>query len=194
MRRAVLLLAVLTAGCESEPAGPSPTATTDGLTAAEDSLLVLRLAQYATAALDPDLEGLSDSMRLALPHLIDAARALDGVFVAQTGSPGSLEFGEAARRYLAINYGPWDRLDGDAPFLPGVDPKPAGAGLYPPDLEEATLLSTADLYPELDLTSRTTLVRREGGSLVGVPYEDAFADEHQAAAAHLRAAAAVVPD
>ena len=194
MRRAALLLAVVLAGCGRGPAGPSPTATTDGLTAAEDSALVLRLAQYATAALDPDLEGLSDSVRLALPHLVEAARALDGVFAAQTGAPDSLPFGEAARRYLAINYGPWDRLDGDAPFLPGVGSKPPGAGFYPPDLEEAALLATADLYPELGLTSRTTLVRRDGDSLVGVRYHDAFADAHRAAAGHLRAAAAVVPD
>ena len=35
------------------------------------------------------------------------------------------------RRFAEINYGPWDRLDGDRPFVDGVGPKPKGARFYP---------------------------------------------------------------
>ena len=197
---AALLLAAL--GCQIEAAEPavSPTATTDGLATLtpEDSLIRDRLAQYATVRLEADLSGLSDSTRRALPHLIAAVRAMDGVFWQQAyGDRDSLLTGlsEPAQRYARVNYGPWDRLDGDVPFLPSVGPKPAGANLYPPDLTREELLRVADLYPDRGLTGRYTLVRRtERGGLEGVPYHVAFADAHGRAAAHLRRAADLSAD
>ena len=205
MKPALLLAALAVAaasGCEFiDPAddGPSPTATTDGLEAAsDDSLLVDKLGQYTTVRLDADLSGLSDSARAMLPHLIAAARVMDEVYWTQVNAVArdSLMAGlsEPARRYVAINAGPWDRLDGDAPFLPGVGAKPPGAGFYPADLGKDELLATADLYPERDLTSLYTLVRRENGNLVSIPYHQAFADAHGRAAAHLRAAADLAQD
>jgi hypothetical protein len=211
MKSALLLLALAVAGCTLQAetdAGPSPTATTDDLDvqAAEDSVLVDLLGQYTTVRLDADLSGLSDSTRAMLPHLIAAARAMNAAYwqEANTTPRDSLMAGhsEPARRYVTINAGPWDRLDGNTPFLPGVGPKPLGAGFYPPDLTKDELLSTADLYPERDLTGLYTLVRREtsaedgaaNGKLVSVPYHEAFADAHGRAAAHLRAAADLAQD
>ena len=196
-----LLAALLVAGCElnAQADGPSPTATTDGIEAASpaDSTLRDLLGQYTTVRLDADLSGLSDSTRAMLPHLIAAARAMDDVFWVQAyGDRDSLLSGlsEAARRYVSINVGPWDRLDGNVPFLPGVGEKPAGSNLYPPDLTKDELLAAADLYPERDLTGLYTLVRRENNQLVGIPYHEAFADAFGRAAAHLRAAADVAQD
>ena len=196
-----LTAVLLVAGCElnAQPDGPSPTATTDGIEAAsaQDSTLRDLLGQYTTVRLDADLSGLSDSTRAMLPHLIAAARAMDDVFWVQAyGDRDSLMSGlsEAARRYATINAGPWDRLDGNAPFLPGVAAKPAGSNLYPHDLTKDELLAAADLYPERDLTGLYTLVRRENGQLVGVPYHEAFAEEFGRAAAHLRAAADLAQD
>ena len=37
------------------------------------------------------------------------------------------EMTDELRRLLEINFGPWDRLDGNAPFMDGVGAKPAGA-------------------------------------------------------------------
>ena len=178
-------LVLALAGCrlESEDAVPplvSPTATTDGLTP-DDSLLTEKLGQYTTVRLDADLSGLSDSTRQMLPLLIAAGQAMDEVFWQEAYPAGrdsllnSLR-SEAARRYVTINYGPWDRLAGNEPFLPGVGPKPAGSGFYPPDLTEQQLMQAADAYPDQNLTSLYTLVRRnDAGRLVGVPYHQAFA-------------------
>ena len=196
--RAVLVAVLLaTLGCQIEAAesGPSPAATTDGLgtLAPEDSVLLGLLGQYTTVRLDADLSGPSDSTRQMIPHLIAAADAMDDVFWVQAyGERDSLLAGlsEPARRYVLINAGPWDRLDGNAPFLPAVGPKPAGSNLYPHDLGKDELLRVADLYPDRDLTGLYTLVRRnERGGLEGVPYHQAFAEAHGRAAAHLRAAA-----
>ena len=201
-RLAALLLAAALAGCQlaDEAGGPSPTATTDGIEAAsaQDSVLLDKLGQYTTVRLTTDLGGLSDSTRAMIPHLIAAARAMDGVFWQQSyGDRDSLMAGlsEPARRYVQINVGPWDRLDGNAPFLEGVGEKAPGANLYPADLTREDLLAAADLYPERDLTGLYTLVRRdEGGRLTGVPYHEAFAEAHGTAAAHLRAAADLAQD
>ena len=198
----LLVLALLALGaCQfaEETDGVSPTATTDGLDAVspEDSTLLALLGQYTTVRLEADLSGLSDSTRAMLPHLIAAARALDDVYWQQAyGDRDSLLSGlsEPARRYVTINKGPWDRIDGNTPFLPGVGEKPLGANFYPADLTKDDLLAAADLYPENNLTSLYTLVRREGNQLVAIPYHEAFADAHGRAAAHLRAAADLAQD
>ncbi|PAP81189.1 Zn-dependent hydrolase [Rubrivirga sp. SAORIC476] len=198
----LLVLALLALGaCQfaEETDGVSPTATTDGLDAVspEDSTLLALLGQYTTVRLEADLSGLSDSTRAMLPHLIAAARAMDDVYWMQAyGDRDSLLAGlsEPARRYVTINKGPWDRIDGNTPFLPGVSEKPLGANFYPADLTKDDLLAAADLYPENNLTSLYTLVRREGNQLVGIPYHEAFADAHGRAAAHLRAAADLAQD
>ena len=198
----LLVLALLALGaCQfvEETDGVSPTATTDGLDAVspEDSTLLALLGQYTTVRLEADLSSLSDSTRAMLPHLIAAARAMDDVYWTQAyGDRDSLLVGlsEPARRYVLINDGPWDRIDGNTPFLPGAGEKPLGANFYPADLTKNDLLAAADLYPENNLTSLYTLVRREGSQLVGIPYHEAFADAHGRAAAHLRAAADLAQD
>ena len=198
---APLLVLLILAGCRVEGAtdSPSPTATTDGLEAVapEDSVLLDKLAQYTTVRLTSDLSTLSDSTRQMIPYLIEAAKAMDEVFWLQAyGERDSLMAGlsEPARRYVEINKGPWDRLDGNAPFLPGVDAKSPGSNLYPAGLTKDELLAQADLYPERDLTGLYTLVRREGGQLRGVPYHQAFAAQHARAARYLREAARFAQD
>ena len=198
---AALAALLLLVGCRLEAAtdeGPSPTATTDGLEASEDSLLLDKLAQYTTVRLSANLTELSDSTRLMIPYLIEAAKAIDEVFWVQAyGNRDSLLAGlesEAARRYARINYGPWDRLDGNAPFLDGFGTKAPGSNLYPADLTKEELLRTADLYPDRELTSLYTLVRRVNGQLIGVPYHEAFAPQHQRAATYLRRAADFAED
>lgn len=192
-------LAVLV-GCRAESAPQvSPTATTDGLSAEEDSVLVQKLAQYTTVRLDADLSALSDSARRMIPHLIEAAEAMEEVFWMQAypGDKDSLLASldsEAARRYVQINYGPWDRLDGNAPFLPGVGPKPLGANFYPRGATPEAIREAADLYPEENLLGLYTMVRREGDRFTGTPYHEAFADQHQRAADALRAAAQYAED
>src|SRR5699024_8615868 len=84
------------------------------------------------------------------------------------------------------NYGPWDRLDNNRPFVDGVGSKPLGANFYPADMtkeefEKWESDAKKDLY---------TLVRRsDDGSLTTIPYHEAFAEQHKKAAEKLKAAA-----
>ncbi len=155
-----------------------------------------RVADYATFTLTADLAGLSEGQRRMLGLLIDAAGVMDGLFWRQAWGDGHEEWladlpAGPVRELAAINYGPWDRLADDRPFVEGVGAKPAGANLYPPDMSVAEFES----WDETGKDGLYSLVRRDVvNGLVLVPYHEAYADELQRAAALLREAAALAED
>jgi hypothetical protein len=157
-----------------------------------------RVDEYAVVPLTADLSHLSDNDKEVVRLLIEAVAPMDEVFWLQTygdkGAAAALA-GEdaAARRFVEINYGPWDRMRGNEPFIAGVGPKPAGSNLYPPDMTREEFEATVGANTAL--RSLYTLVRRaEDGTLSAVPYHEAFAAQHAAAAAKLREAAALASD
>jgi hypothetical protein len=169
------------------------------LTAASSDIET-RIARYATVRLTTDLTALSDDERAMIPLLMEAMAPMDEVFWVQAFGSREALMGSisdaATRRLVEINYGPWDRLAGDAPFLPNVGPKPPGANLYPPDITaeefEAAVAEAADGGEAL--RSLYTLVRRDtDGSLTTVPYHQAFAEQHRRTAELLLEAASLAP-
>jgi len=193
---AALVLAlgsVALAGC-SKPAD-APVAATP---AKPDPLVQRatdRLATYASVQLTADLGTLSENERAMLVHLVRAAEVMDGLFWRQAyGDKQALLASiddPAQRRFAELNYGPWDRLDGDAPFVVGVGAKPAGANLYPADMTKQEFESST--LP--DKTDQYSLIRRDAArALTVVPYHVAFKPELEAAAGHLREAAALAED
>jgi len=160
-----------------------------------------KLAKYTTVRLTSDLSGLSENERRMIPLLIDAAREMDAVFRMQAyGNLDSLlaaTTDPATRRFVEINYGPWDRLAGNEPFIAGVGPKPAGANFYPRDMtKEEFEAEVAKGGPRADsLKSLYTLVRRgPGGRLTAIPYHVAYAQHVQRASAKVREAARLADD
>ncbi len=146
---------------------------------------------YADFALQADLSSLSDGQRQMIVKLIDASQIMDGLFWRQAFGDDHESWLDSigvddTRRFAEINYGPWDRLADDAPFIDGVGPKPLGARFYPADM-------TREEFEAADLPGKTGLysfVRRdESGALTLVPYHVEFATELAAAAALLREAA-----
>ncbi|MGH7336016.1 MAG: dipeptidyl-peptidase 3 family protein, partial [Myxococcota bacterium] len=99
--------------------------------------------------------------------------------------------GQAAREMFRLMQGPWDRIDGDQPFL-GKRAKPPGAGFYPEDMTKKEFEKWIEAHPadRAEFVSDRTLIRREGEALVAVPYSTFFREPLARAAAHLRAAAA----
>jgi hypothetical protein len=161
-----------------------------------------RLARYTTVRLSADTSALTPNERRMIPILIEAARAMDPAYWVQAyGNRDSLMQSitdSDTRRLVEINYGPWDRLDNDAPFVAGVGPKPAGANLYPHDMTKSEFDSAVARSSKAradSLRSLYTLVRRDAsGELVAVPYSRAFAEQHQLAASKLREAAKLADD
>ena len=151
---------------------------------------------YAEFELTADLSHLSDRQREMIGVLIEASKIMDDLFWRQAwGDDYETRLASiddaAARRFAMLNYGPWDRLADDSPFLKGVGPKPFGANFYPPDISKEEF-DAAYLPGKKGLYS---LVRRDNaGDLVLVPYHVAYKDELQAAASLLREAADLAED
>ncbi len=156
-----------------------------------------RLAKYTTVTLTTDTAALTDEQRRMIPLLIEASREMDALFWEQAyGDRQALLdslIDPDLRRYAEYNYGPWDRLEGNEPFVPGVGPKPEGANFYPVDMtrEEFEAAAAGDDA----LQGLYTLVRRDAaGKLEAVPYHRAFAERLERAAGLLREAAALASD
>jgi hypothetical protein len=160
------------------------------------ALAPVRPGIYAPVTLTADLASLSAKEREMVGLLIDAADIMDDLFWQQAypGDRAALMAGikdPATRRFAEINYGPWDRLAGNAPFVPGVGPKPPGAGFYPRDMtreefERANLPGSRSEY---------TLLRRGAqGALEVVPYSQHWREPIGRAAALLERAAGLAED
>lgn len=155
------------------------------------------LAKYTPVRLTTDTSVLSDAERQMIPLLIEAAQAMDDAFWVQaygdkTELLGSID-DDALRQFAEINYGPWDRLDDNRPFVPGREGKPDGANFYPQDASKDELEAAAKEQPEVK--GLYTMVRRDdSGGLVTVPYSEVFSDAYQLAADRLRQAAALAED
>ncbi len=197
MLRQMVLAAVIgavAAGCGSaneEETGQTPTS----------SEIQEKLAQYDTVRLTTDLSQLSDAEKQMIPLLIQASDAMSDIFWLESyGDRDELlsSLSEPAMRdYAIINFGPWDRIDGDKPFVPGVGPKPAGAQFYPQDMTVEEFEAAVAAAPDSGraLKSLYTLVRRDqAGALTPVPYFEAFSEPTKRAADRLRAASALAED
>jgi hypothetical protein len=150
---------------------------------------------YAPFTLNADLSALTPSERKMLSLFIDAAVIMDDLFWQQAyGDKEGLLRGlkdPQARRFAEINYGPWDRLAGNAPFVPEAGAKPLGARFYPPDMTKEEF--AAATLPGKD--SEYTVLRRDAaGRLKVVPYHVEYADGIGKAAALLDQAAGLAED
>ncbi len=164
--------------------------------ASGESLAPVRPGIYAPVTLTADLAPLTAKEREMVGLFIEAAEIMDGLFW-QQAYPGDRAAllaridDPAMRRFVEINYGPWDRLAGNEPFVPGVGAKPPGAGFYPLDLtkeefERANLPGSRGEY--------TVLKRDAKGQLEAVPYSVHWREPLEKAAALLERAAGLAED
>ena len=153
------------------------------------------IEQYAVVDLTTDLDQLTAKQRQMIPLLMEAGKVMDNCFWyeaygARKGFLESLKDSQL-RRFVKINYGPWDRLNGNRPFVQGVGEKPLGANYYPADMTKAEF-EAADLSGKDSLY--TFLRRDQNGKLKVVPYREHFKQPMQRAAGLLRQAAALAED
>lgn len=153
------------------------------------------LAGYASVKLTTDLSALSDSDKKMIPLLIEAAKVMDTLFWWQTyGDPDSLLHAvkdDKTRQFIMINYGPWDRLNNDTPFIAGVGKKPAGANFYPHDMTKEEL-EKSDVK---DKMGQYSVIRRDStGKLYSLPYHEAYKAPLQRAAELLKQASQLASD
>lgn len=159
------------------------------------------LDKYATVRLTTDMQKLQPNERKMIPLLIEAAQHMDNAFWIQAYGDKQALMAKIddrdMKRFAEINYGPWDRLDNNKPFVPGIGEKPKGANFYPPDMTKADFESYCASHPEKAkaLKSLYTMVRRNAdGELDAVPYSVFFREQLTGAAGKLKAAAELAED
>lgn len=99
------------------------------------------LAKYTDFTLSADLSTLSDNQKEIVKILIEAATVMDELFWYESyGDKATFLDGiedADTKTFATYNYGPWDRLDGNASFVEGVGEKPEGTNFYPADMKRS---------------------------------------------------------
>ena len=155
-----------------------------------------RLNIYKEVTLSADLSHLSANQKQMLALLIDASKIMDDLFWLQAFPQDKQSFlasitDEKVRRFAEINYGPWDRLDGDKVFLSQATTKNHGAEFYPGDMSKAEF----EQNEFADKKGLYSVVRRDDqGNLMSVAYSELYHDKITRAAAILDEAAKFADD
>ena len=163
--------------------------------AAKDSLqtyVAERLPIYAKVRLTTDIQKLTEDERKVLPLLINAAEIMDELFWKQSypqrDSLLATVQDQKTKEFILLNYGPWDRLNDNKPFVKGVGSKPAGSGFYPANMTKEELESSN----VADKKGLYSMIRRsESGKLFSVSYSIYFKDDLFRVANLLKEAAAL---
>lgn len=148
---------------------------------------------YTPFDLTTDVTLLSQDEKAVIPVLIEVAKIMDDIFWKEAYGDKEALLGSIAdenlRNYARINYGPWDRLDGDKPFVKGVGEKPLGSGYYPSDMTKEEF----EAWDDANKTSQYTIIdRQENGKLISIWFQDYFAAEVERAAHLLDSAATII--
>ncbi|MDR2835617.1 MAG: Zn-dependent hydrolase [Bacteroidales bacterium] len=139
--------------------------------------------EYAEVELTADLSVYSEAQKQMLVKLIEVADIMDELFW-KDAIGDKIEFlnsisDEATKKFAIFNYGPWDRLHDNNPFIEEYGVKPKGANYYPKDITEEEFKKFSD---ENKNSWYTILKRNEDGSLKLVWYHEEYAAQIEKAA------------
>ena len=151
--------------------------------------------EFIAVKLTTDLSVLSEKEKQMLPFLFEAAKIMNEIFWIEAFGDKeeilSKATSPAMEKFIKVNYGPWERLNNNEPFIEGYGIKPAGANFYPKDMTKAEF----EAWEEPSKTSLYTLIRRDDdGSLKAIPYHDAFKAKIEEAVVYIRQAAELAED
>ncbi len=155
----------------------------------------LLLKKYEKVQLTADLSHLSDNQRKMIGVLINVAEIMDELFWKEAFGDKTKLIGSLSdldtKKFCSINYGPWDRLANNDPFIEGIGAKPKGANFYPVDMTAEEF----DQFQDDKKSDPYTMIRRDNnGNLVTVAYHEYFRVEVTKAATLLREAADLAED
>ena len=148
--------------------------------APEKSEIQQKVDEYAEFDLTSDLIGtLSDKEKELVKIFIEIGQIVDDIYWDEyfgNENRAALDTlsDPAMRAFAEIQYGAWDRLDGEKPFVPGYGERPKGANFYPADMTKEEF----EALQNPEKTSLYTIIRRdETGALKVIPYHEAYADK-----------------
>lgn len=154
-----------------------------------------RLDKYVEVKLTTDVSKFSGKEKQLLSKLFEISKIMDKIFWQQTfGNKEELLSkidDEKVKKFAMINYGPWDRLANNEPFIDSYGKKPKGANYYPKDMTKEEF-EAWDSEAKDDLY---TMIRRtEEGKLEAIPYHVYFKEETGKAVKLLKEAADLAED
>ena len=160
-----------------------------------DAYLKSKLPEFAVVKLTTDTNKLTAKEKLMIPLLIRVANIMDALFWEQVIGEKKRIISErkspVEQQLLQINYGPWERLNGNKPFIVEYGEKPKGANFYPADMTKEEF----EQFPDKLKTSQYTLIRRnEDKALKCVWFHEAYKDRIEMASGLLVKAAELAED
>ncbi len=183
-----LVLAIaLIAGCSS-PSKKDKEA--DNMSKLPKEEITSKVNEFVKVDLKADISHLSKDQKKMLSHLYDVSKIMDELFWKEASGEKEELLGKIENKdlktFVKINYGPWERLNNNKPFIKGYGEKPEGANFYPEDMTKEEF----ENFEAEDKTSLYTLIRRdEEGNLKTVPYHKAFEEKVKKASKLLKKAA-----
>jgi hypothetical protein len=163
----------------------------------------IQVEKLAPVEISYDASNLTDNQKKILKLLVKAAKYMDKIFLIQVYKKNFPILKELKRKrkenpdyavlqkYFKINFGPFDRLAADKPFINLQVKKPNGANFYPAKMTKEKFEAHLQANPddEKAFTSNFTLIRKKEGKLVAVPYSSAYKKFLEQAAKLLKEAA-----
>ena len=191
----ILLVSFFLVGCEKK--------TEQNKDAEDITMLKEKIARFVPTELKYDSSTLDEREKIVVEKLYLASKIMDELFLDQVYSKNyeirkslmeqvasGSEKAKLELELFTIMFGPFDRLDHDAPFI-GTEKKPLGANFYPEDMTKEEFESWTKNNPgdEKAFTSEFTVIRRREGKLAAIPYSEYWKDKLTEASKLLKEAA-----
>ena len=163
--------------------------------AKNDSIMNEKVNQFIDFNLTTDISHLSDNQKQMLKLLFQAADICNDIYWTEAyGDKQELfkmNLDEATKKFIEINYGPWERLNGNKSFVKGIGEKPKGANYYPKDMTKEEFEALKDE----NKTSLYTMIRRDDdGKLKSIWFHDYYKEQTEKLAEILKQASELADD
>ncbi|MEI7596418.1 MAG: Zn-dependent hydrolase [Bacteroidota bacterium] len=170
----------------------------NGKTSSVDSLkdgVSERVSQYVVERLSGDTSLLTANENKMLPLLKKACDVMDDLYWIQSFGDKTAALKSimdtAERTFFLQNYGPWERLNGNKPFVKNYESKPLGANYYPKDITTQEFNSFQDTLKN----SNYSIIRRDkSGKLYAIKYCDEYKIKLKEASDYLLKATEIADD
>lgn len=183
----ILLASITFTGCRMQEKRGSLTP--------QDSIMLAKISEFSVVKLTTNLNTLTAKEKEMLPLLIEAVQLIDGIYWEQTIGKKQAFLDtindSLVRKFAEINYGPWERLNGNKAFVKGFGEKPAGVNFYPKDMSKDEFA----MFKDPNKTSQyTIIIRGADKALKSVWYHDAYHDAIEKASSLLSKASELAED
>ena len=144
----------------------------------ESSMVQDELNKYVSFKLTSDISQLSENQKKMLTKMFEVADIMNELYKYEVMDNSdrtlSLLRSDAEKELFKINYGPWNRLDGNKSFIESEGIKPKGANYYPLDMTKLEF----ENWDNADKEGLYSFVRRnENHELILVPINFFYSDK-----------------